>query len=434
MVLDEFIDSVYVWGDKNDVVITNIDNEKVYYKTKPIGLMPPINGLVSHRSVKEDLSITSFSMNKDEIDKAINNYLASNNIEKINKYQKLKSRIEFRANEGFFAGFIGSIGTEILISKIKSGLGFYPQMSSYDKDTQNLIITKHLEGAGCELIGGYKNSRVKISFRVKDGRYKGLTGKTSLSSIKRGFSKDVYDSLDYNSKKEYVDNLATDVGCVIVKYSKLLQKNDEIILISHYQHEWRVKISNLEKSKYCPHDSYLLSYGERIVATILDTNKIKYISQYMVKIDNISYWFDFYLPTINTFIEYDGVQHYKDINGLLEDNKRRDSLKNNYCTNNDINIIRIKYDKNSIDSVFEYLSDAIKLETKPTSIDIISISNKFKKNIYDSDYVLDYYKRNSYRKTVLDLGISKRQLDNVIKEYGFNKREVMLYNGKTTRY
>lgn len=32
MVLDEFIDSVYVWGDKNDVVITNIDNEKVYYK------------------------------------------------------------------------------------------------------------------------------------------------------------------------------------------------------------------------------------------------------------------------------------------------------------------------------------------------------------------------------------------------------------------
>lgn len=195
-----------------------------------------------------------------------------------------------------------------------------------------------------------------------------------------------------------------------------------------------MKISNLEKSKYCPHDSYLLSYGERIVATILDTNKIKYISQYMVKIDNISYWFDFYLPTINTFIEYDGVQHYKDINESLEDNKRRDSLKNNYCTNNDINIIRIKYDKNSIDSVFEYLSDAIKLETKPTSIDIISISDKFKRNIYDSDYVLDYYKRNSYRKTVLDLGVSKRQLDNVIKEYGFNKREVMLYNGKTTRY
>ena len=52
----------------------------------------------------------------------------------------------------------------------------------------------------------------------------------------------------------------------------------------------------------------------------------------------------------------------------------------------------------------------------------------------DSVYVLDYYKRNSYRKTVLDLGISKRQLDNVIKEYVFSKREVMLYNGETTRY
>jgi hypothetical protein len=62
---------------------------------------------------------------------------------------------------------------------------------------------------------------------------------------------------------------------------------------------------------------------------------------------NHYYRFDFYLPDYNTCIEYDGIQHYKTMGwqtekGLTE-TKKRDSIKNNYCIENNITLIRIPY-------------------------------------------------------------------------------------------
>lgn len=61
--------------------------------------------------------------------------------------------------------------------------------------------------------------------------------------------------------------------------------------------------------------------------------------------------FDFYLPDYNMCIEFDGIQHFKPIEyfgGLktYKETKRRDKIKNDYCKNNNIQLIRIKYDKN----------------------------------------------------------------------------------------
>ena len=61
--------------------------------------------------------------------------------------------------------------------------------------------------------------------------------------------------------------------------------------------------------------------------------------------------FDFYLPEQNICIEYDGAQHFK-INkhfGGIESLKlqqKKDEIKNEYCKNNNINLIRIKYNEN----------------------------------------------------------------------------------------
>lgn len=50
-------------------------------------------------------------------------------------------------------------------------------------------------------------------------------------------------------------------------------------------------------------------------------------------------------------IEFDGIQHFKNIGywgdkkGLIE-NKKRDEIKNNYCINNNIKLIRVRYDEN----------------------------------------------------------------------------------------
>lgn len=58
--------------------------------------------------------------------------------------------------------------------------------------------------------------------------------------------------------------------------------------------------------------------------------------------------FDFYLPHINTVIEYDGEQHFKTFeyfggNDTLRIIKIRDNIKNEYCTKKNIRIIRIPY-------------------------------------------------------------------------------------------
>ena len=61
--------------------------------------------------------------------------------------------------------------------------------------------------------------------------------------------------------------------------------------------------------------------------------------------------FDFYLPVKNIAIEYDGEQHFKSVDffGGEETFKKQqlhDKIKTNYCKNNNISLLRIKFDQN----------------------------------------------------------------------------------------
>jgi len=100
----------------------------------------------------------------------------------------------------------------------------------------------------------------------------------------------------------------------------------------------------------CPICNY--SKGEYEILKFLDRNKIKFYRQH--KFDNCKYinklQFDFYLPDLNICIEFDGKQHFdviKKWGGLEEFIKRnkRDVIKTEYCNNNSIKLIRIKYDE-----------------------------------------------------------------------------------------
>lgn len=71
--------------------------------------------------------------------------------------------------------------------------------------------------------------------------------------------------------------------------------------------------------------------------------------------------FDFYIPSLNLCIEYDGEQHFYPIEhwgGMiaLEKQKKNDTLKNVYCKLNGIHLIRIKYNiENYIDVISEFI-------------------------------------------------------------------------------
>lgn len=108
------------------------------------------------------------------------------------------------------------------------------------------------------------------------------------------------------------------------------------------------------------------SIGEQIITKYLDDNGIEYIREYPII---TSEWdkplrFDFYIPNNNLFIEYDGEQHFepvrfrstqnKDIKIEFKNQKIRDEIKNRYCYNNNIHLLRIPYwERDNINNILQ---------------------------------------------------------------------------------
>jgi hypothetical protein len=60
--------------------------------------------------------------------------------------------------------------------------------------------------------------------------------------------------------------------------------------------------------------------------------------------------FDFYIPSLRICIEFDGIQHYKALSYFggeeaFKKTKINDNIKNDYCENNYIDLIRIRYEQ-----------------------------------------------------------------------------------------
>jgi len=91
-----------------------------------------------------------------------------------------------------------------------------------------------------------------------------------------------------------------------------------------------------------------MSAGELRIKNYLERKNIEY--EFQKTFDdcrNINLLrFDFYLPKYNLIIEFDGYQHYENVEkfgNTLSQIKKHDKIKNKYCKDNSINIIRIPY-------------------------------------------------------------------------------------------
>jgi uncharacterized protein YozE (UPF0346 family) len=104
------------------------------------------------------------------------------------------------------------------------------------------------------------------------------------------------------------------------------------------------------------------SKGERKIRYYLQENNIIFEKQYIF--DDCKRFevlpFDFAVlnnnGNLNFLIEYDGEFHYKPMVGMgqLEYQKENDQLKNNYCEQNDINLLRIPYwDFDNIEKILD---------------------------------------------------------------------------------
>lgn len=131
------------------------------------------------------------------------------------------------------------------------------------------------------------------------------------------------------------------------------------------KHPFRTHPYNLFNGHGCY--SCSSSTGEKLVRTCCDELNITYVSQKTFKDcrDRYVLPFDFYLPDYNLCIEYDGKQHYeprKHFGGVegFERRKYHDQLKNDYCKQHHINLLRIPYKyrtyKQIKGKILEYLS------------------------------------------------------------------------------
>ena len=192
------------------------------------------------------------------------------------------------------------------------------------------IPKNHLLGHGC--------TKCKID-KIKSVKTKSIGDVISESKIVHG------DRYDY-SKVEYVNN-NTKV--------KIICKEHGIFEQAMNKH--------INSKQGCPCCFESSSKGEIEVINFLIDNDIDFKKEKSfdncVSNKNHKLRFDFYLPENNICIEYDGVQHYKIIDffggrsGFMK-LKNRDKVKNKYCINNEIKLIRIPYfDFKKIDEILK---------------------------------------------------------------------------------
>lgn len=235
-----------------------------------------------------------------------------------------------------------------------------------------------LHNHGCPKCGNEKiGTKNSISHDEYVKRLKELNPNIKVMEAYKGMSIPIWHKCLIDDYKWY----ATPVNCILyhscpkcnkrnVKRNKdmyisdLSIVNSDVELIGEYidvstyalhkckvcGHEWDVVPTSLLCGTGCP--VCRESHGERQIRLWLEKHDIAYERQKKFEdCKNIRpLHFDFYLPKENILIEYDGEQHFRsvDLFGGEDGLKKRlqyDSIKNNYCKNNNIPLLRIPYNK-----------------------------------------------------------------------------------------
>lgn len=130
-------------------------------------------------------------------------------------------------------------------------------------------------------------------------------------------------------------------------------------------YQWMAVPANILSGSGCPQCQE--SSGERVVRQLLEYYGIQYIYQKTFQDckDIQMLPFDFYLPHYNKCIEYDGKQHFEPVDFAgkgkewaqhqLYKTQYHDQIKNTYCSNNNIPLLRIPYFKNIEEELNNFL-------------------------------------------------------------------------------
>lgn len=210
-------------------------------------------------------------------------------------------------------------------------------------------VKKFVESKGCKLLSNkYINNSTKLKIQCSCG------GEFEIRFADFKF-KERYKCNNCRKKKNYtyddVKKFIESKGCKLI--SETYIKNNEYLTIQCSCGEiFSRKFNSFKDSKqyYCNKCSCKISIGERIIMEFLRDNNIAYNFQhkFLTCKNQKKLSFDFYLPNYNMCIEFDGRQHFEVVNAFggekeLEKCKLRDSIKDKYCKEQQIKLLRIPY-------------------------------------------------------------------------------------------
>lgn len=136
----------------------------------------------------------------------------------------------------------------------------------------------------------------------------------------------------------------------VYDYSKVnyINSKEKIeIICKRHGSFWQTPYNHLNLQG-CP--TCKISKGERKIMKYLDNKSIEYKMSYVFSDcrDKNPLKYDFFIEKYNLCIEFDGIQHFKSFEWFggdksLEDRIRRDYIKDIFCLNNKISLLRISY-------------------------------------------------------------------------------------------
>ena len=238
-------------------------------------------------------------------------------------------------------------------------------------------VKQYCNDVGLKLLSdAYTNCKEKLLVECECGEI----FESSFDSIKNSnkIKCDKCTGRGYFEKDKPANNLKTTNDFI----NQLNKVTDEFILLDEYidaktplrfKHIkcgricYKTPDNILNKFRGCPY--CIESKGERKIRNFLEENNIHFEPQKKFKDckDKRELPFDFYIPSFNLCIEYDGEQHFKEIlvfKNNLENIKLHDNIKTKFCLKHKINLLRISYKQfNNIEHILSDMlipSEAVK--------------------------------------------------------------------------
>lgn len=165
---------------------------------------------------------------------------------------------------------------------------------------------------------------------------------------------------------EAVEDLVNSAGYTLIKRNHDFGTGEHSLLVKceNDHPAYEVSYHKFRFGRRCPHCSS--SSGETQIREFLDRAEVKYIPEYSFKdligTGGARLRFDFAVfkeNDLHLLVEFDGRQHYEPVEIMggekkLEQTRIHDELKNSYCKDKNIKLVRIPYwNFNKIDDILE---------------------------------------------------------------------------------